>query len=67
MVTHGLGRLLCISGSLPYMDKTHIAARSLNPFLQVTAVLAWKRGAVHSEATERLSAHQETKPIEIKK
>lgn len=53
MVTHGLGRLLCISGSLPYMDKTHIAARSLNPFLQVTAVLAWKRGAVHSEATER--------------
>lgn len=53
MVIHGLGRLLCISGSLPYMDKTHIAARSLNPFLQVTAVLAWKRGTVHSEATER--------------
>ena len=35
MVTHGLGRLLCVSGSLPYMDKTHIAARSLNPFFAI--------------------------------
>lgn len=53
MVAHGLGRLLGISGALPYLDKTQFAIRSLVPPLRETSVLAWKRGAVHSEATER--------------
>lgn len=53
MVAHGLGRLLGISGALPYLDHTQFAVRSLVPPLRETSVLAWKRGATHSEATER--------------
>lgn len=53
MVAHGLGRLLGISGALPYLDKTQFAIRSLVPPLRETSVLVWKRGAAHSEATER--------------
>lgn len=53
MVAHGLGRLLGFSAALPYLDKTQFAIRSLVPPLRETSVLAWKRGAAHSEATER--------------
>lgn len=53
MVSHGLGRHLGISGTMPYLDKSQFAVRPLSPFLQQSSVLAWKRGAPCSMAVRK--------------
>ncbi len=46
----GLGYLLAIEGARPFLDPRYVCSRPLQPPLESTTVLAWKRGQVYKPA-----------------
>jgi len=57
MVHRGLGYALVIEGSLPFVDKTKVCFRPLEPELAATSVLAWKKQQPFSPAVSKFIDH----------
>lgn len=53
LVEQGLGYALTVEGSLPFLDKSKITYRPLNPEKTTTSVLAWKKHQPFSPAVTK--------------
>lgn len=57
MVRAGMGYALVIEGALPFLDSAQVCVRPLEPELNATSVLAWRRGQPFSNAVLRFLEH----------
>lgn len=57
MVNKGLAYSLVIEGSVPFLDRSKVTYRPLNPPLTSTSVLAWKRNTPFDLATKKFIEH----------
>lgn len=57
MVYNGLGYAFCMAGGRPFLDKSKIVCKPLDPPLTATVALAWKTHQTNSSTVNKFIAY----------
>ena len=57
MVYNGLGYAFCMAGGRPFLDKSKIVCKPLDPPLTTTVALAWKTHQTNSSTVNKFIAY----------